>query len=75
MNRPLFFLANNQLYIAVLAPPICNEPVGEGANLTLTFKESGAVEMNLAEQTPSHRKGFRKGTALQTSIDQQIRLF
>lgn len=36
MNFPFVFRASNQLNSAVLAPPTCNEPVGDGANLTRT---------------------------------------
>jgi hypothetical protein len=36
IKTPLFFLAKRKLKRAVLAPPICKKPVGEGANLTLT---------------------------------------
>lgn len=36
MNFPPVFRARSQLYRAVLAPPTCNDPVGDGANLTRT---------------------------------------
>lgn len=32
------FLANSQLNKAVLAPPTCKFPVGDGANLTRIYK-------------------------------------
>ena len=35
-NFPLLFFENNQLKRAVLTPPICSGPVGEGANLVAT---------------------------------------
>jgi hypothetical protein len=34
-NFPPVFLAKSQLNSAVLAPPTCKYPVGDGANLTL----------------------------------------
>src|SRR5688572_30401546 len=36
MKTPLCFLARSQLNNAVLAPPTCRNPVGEGANLKRT---------------------------------------
>jgi hypothetical protein len=33
----LFFLAHSQANKAVLAPPICKKPVGEGANLDFIY--------------------------------------
>ena len=34
---PFLFFENNQLNNAVLIPPICKGPVGDGANLVATF--------------------------------------
>src|SRR5215213_2693936 len=36
-NVPFCPRARSQLYSAVLAPPMCSAPVGDGANLTLIF--------------------------------------
>lgn len=36
INLPFVFLAINQLKRAVLAPPTCSDPVGDGAKRTLT---------------------------------------
>ena len=36
-NEPYLFFENNQLNNAVLTPPICKGPVGDGANLVATF--------------------------------------
>ena len=38
MNWPWFLRANNWLKSAVLSPPKCIIPVGDGAYLTLTVK-------------------------------------
>ena len=35
MNEPPFLRAYSQLKSAVCAPPMCSDPVGLGANLTL----------------------------------------
>ena len=35
-NLPFLFFENNQLNSAVLTPPMCNCPVGDGANLVAT---------------------------------------
>ena len=39
-NFPLYFLAYNQLYRAVLTPPMWSHPVGLGANLVFTLIRS-----------------------------------
>ena len=44
-NVPPEWRATSQLYSAVLAPPMCSAPVGEGANLTLMVSRFGHTSM------------------------------
>ena len=43
MNFPFVFFAYNQLNNAVLAPPTCKLPVGDGANRTRTVPSFGGI--------------------------------
>src|SRR5918999_2255198 len=75
-KTPSCWRASSQLYSAVRAPPMCNAPVGEGANRTLiTAMLIGAHVSTAGGLVNAHERGVERGCEAIQVFNQSPRMW